>query len=60
MINKMNKKGIAPMLVVAIVVATLVFISGSIVAFKLSSIPVFVWVGLGIFLIFKLIGSDKK
>ena len=61
-INKMNKKGVGPLVIpigIAIVVAVLI-IGGGLAKFNLESIPVFVWVGLGLIILFKLIGGKKK
>ena len=60
--NKMNKKGLAPLVVpiiIAIIVGILIF-GGGLFAFNLNQIPAFVWVGLIILLIFKFIGGKKR
>ena len=69
MINKMNKKGIAPIaLVMAIFIGIvlLIFLTGGGLktAFDISkfisSVPTFIWVIFGMIIIFKLLGRKKR
>ncbi len=67
--NKMNKKGIAPIPLVLAVFLGIIFLifltGGGIVAlFEITkfikNVPTFVWVILGVIVLFKIIGGKKR
>jgi len=66
MINKMNKKGyvfggalVVVLIILGVVVILPLLFSGGLAGFALNKIPVPVWIGLAIILLFGLGGKKK-
>ena len=64
--NKMNKKGLAQMLILLIVIGALLVlflglggVAGFVLKKTISKIPVIVWIGLALFILFMLGGKKK-